>query len=130
VWGLLDFGDSARSATVDFSDTDAWVKADGVYKPAESEDSLAARAAVLDGIITGAITRDSNGAATSASVEWPDGATGTYTADTVSTTFPGAVDAYHVTHVLDGTTKTFTQPAVTRDPYTGAVTNRPAITVA
>ena len=82
-----------------------------------------------DLLITGTITRDANGAATSAPVTWPDGVTGTYTADTVSTAFPGAVDAYHITYA-GSTTKTFTQPAVTRDAATGAVTNAPAITVA
>lgn len=86
-------------------------------------------AANPDTIVTGTITRDSNGAATSAGVTWPDGTTGTYTADTVSTAFPGAVDAYHVTYGSP-VTKTYTQPAVTRDPSTGAVTNRPALTVA
>lgn len=80
-------------------------------------------------LIVGAITRDSNGAATSAPVLWPDAATGTYTATTVSTAFPGAVDAYTITHVLGGTTLTYTQPAVTRNAN-GAVTNRPEITVA
>lgn len=81
-----------------------------------------------DALITGAITRDSNGAATSAPVTWPDGAPGTYTADTVSTAFPGAVDAYHITYGSP-VTKTITQPAVTRDSTTGAVTNAPAMVV-
>jgi hypothetical protein len=83
----------------------------------------------LDALIVGAVTRDTNGAATSAGVIWPDGATGAYTATTVSTAFPGAVDAYTVTYV-GSTTKTVTQPAVTRDSTTGAVTTRPAMTVA
>jgi hypothetical protein len=86
-------------------------------------------AANPDTIIVGTITRDGNGAATSAGVVWPDGTTGTYTADTVSTAFPGAVDAYHITYA-GATTKTYTQTAVTRDATTGAVTVRPAITVA
>jgi uncharacterized protein DUF5907 len=81
----------------------------------------------LDALITGVITRDSNGAATSAGVVWPDGVTGTYTATTVSTTFPGAVDAYAVTY-SGTTTKTVSQPAVTRGS-SGAVTNRPAMVV-
>lgn len=87
-------------------------------------------AALLDPIIVGAITRDANGAATAASVAWPDGATGAYTALVVSTAFPGSVDSYRVTHVLGGVTTTYTQPTITRDASTGAVTNRPAITVA
>lgn len=81
-----------------------------------------------DLLISGPITRDGNGAATSAPVLWPDGTVGTYTADTVSSAFPGAVDAYHVTYGSPAS-KTYTQPAVTRDA-TGAVTNRPALTVA
>lgn len=74
-------------------------------------------------------TRDANEAITTASVIWPDGATGTFTTDTASSAFPGAIDAYHVTHVLNGTTKTVTQPAVTRDAG-GAVTAQPALVVA
>lgn len=74
-------------------------------------------------------TRDANEAITTASVVWPDGATGTFTTDTASTAFPGAIDAYHVTHVLAGVTKTVTQSAVTRDAG-GAVTAQPALTVA
>jgi hypothetical protein len=81
-----------------------------------------------DLIITGTITRDANGAATSAPVTWPDGTPGTYTADTVSTAFPGAVDAYHITYGSPPS-NTYTQPAITRDPATGAATNVPAITV-
>lgn len=79
-------------------------------------------------LISGTVTRDDNGAATSAPVTWPDGTSGTYTADTVSEDFPGAVDAYHITYG-DPATKTYTQPAVTRDPATGAPTAVPAIAV-
>lgn len=84
-------------------------------------------AANPDNLVSGTITRDSNGAALSASVTWPDGTTGTYTADTVSSTFPGAVDAYHITYGSP-VTMTVTQPAVTRSS-SGAVTNRPALVV-
>ena len=73
------------------------------------------------------ITRDANGAATAGTVVWPDGTAGVYTADTLSTAFPGAVDAYHITYV-GGTTKTVTQPAVTRNSV-GAVTAQPNLTV-
>lgn len=83
----------------------------------------------LDALITGAITRDSNGAATAAGVIWPDGTSGAYASTTVSTAFPGAVDAYTVTYI-GSTTKTVTQSAITRDSTTGAVTTRPAMTVA
>ena len=81
-----------------------------------------------DLLIAGTITRNSNGAATSAPVVWPDGSPGTYTATTLSSAFPGAVDAYTITYGSP-VTKTFTQPAVTRDAN-GAVTACPAITVA
>lgn len=74
-------------------------------------------------------TRDSNEAITTASIVWPDGSTGTFTADTLSTAFPGAIDAWHATYVTGGITKTVTQPAVTRDSN-GAVTAQPTITIA
>lgn len=78
-------------------------------------------------LFSGAVTRDSDGAAISATVEWPDGVAGVYSG-TASTSFPGAVDGYTVTRT--GTpVLTYTQPSVTRDPTTGAVTNRPPITV-
>jgi hypothetical protein len=80
-----------------------------------------------DALITGSLTRDANGAVTSAPVTWPDGSPGTFTADTVSSAFPGAVDAYHITYGSP-VTKTYTQPAITRDS-TGAATNVPAIVV-
>jgi hypothetical protein len=82
----------------------------------------------LDALISGAITRNSSGAATNANVIWPDSTTGVYTATTVSTAFPGAVDAYTITYV-GATTKTATQPTVTRDSATGAVVNRPAMII-
>lgn len=81
----------------------------------------------IDQLIVGTITRDSNNAVTSAPVIWPDGTVGTYTADTVSVSFPGVVDAYHVTYGSP-VTKTFTQPVVTRNA-SGAVTSLPAIVV-
>jgi hypothetical protein len=72
-------------------------------------------------------TRDANGAIISADIVWPDGVTGTFTTDTTSTAFPGAIDAWHATYA--GTpTKLITQPAVTRD-VNGAVTAQPAITI-
>jgi hypothetical protein len=90
--------------------------------------TMDALAAVPDALIAGVIARDANGAATSAPVAWPDGTPGIYTATSVSAAFPGAVDAYTITYGAP-VQKTYTQPAVTRDPTTGAVTNRPAITV-
>jgi hypothetical protein len=70
-----------------------------------------------------AITRNTSEAATSATVAWPDGTAGAYTADVLSSAFPGAVDAYHVTY----SGHTVTQPQVTRDA-SGAVTAQPALT--
>lgn len=81
----------------------------------------------LDEIIVGTITRDSNGAPTSAPVVWPNGIQGVYTALVISTAFPSAVDSYQVTY-LSSTPKTFTQPLVTRDAN-GAIINVPAIVV-
>lgn len=78
-----------------------------------------------DMLIVGPITRDANDAAISGAVVWPDGTAGVYTADLVSTAFPGAVDAYHITYA-GAAPLTFTQPAVTRNGN-GAVTNRPAM---
>jgi hypothetical protein len=82
-----------------------------------------------DVLIAGAVTRDSNGAATSAPVQWPDGSPGTYTALVVSTAFPGAVDSYQITYGSP-VTKTYTQPTITRDAATGAAAAVPAVTVA
>jgi hypothetical protein len=74
-------------------------------------------------------TRDANEAITTASVVWPDGSTGTFTTDTASTAFPGAIDAYHVTYIpASGPTKTIAQTAVTRDGA-GAVTAQPGLVV-
>lgn len=72
----------------------------------------------------GAVTRDGNGAPTSAVVEWPDGTAGTYSG-TASVTFPGAISSYTITYA--GTpTVTITQPTVTRDAA-GNITNRPPL---
>lgn len=98
--------------------------ADANYAPVGLLGQLAANP---DQIAVGTITRSASGAATSFGVVWPDGATGTFTG-TESTSFPGAIDAYTVTHVLSGVTTTYTQPALTRDA-SGAVTARPGITV-
>jgi hypothetical protein len=83
-----------------------------------------ALAAVPDALIFDAtITRDSNGAVTSADVLWPDGTAGTFTG-TPSSAFPGALDGYAITYGA----LTYTQPTMTRDSN-GAVIARPAITV-
>jgi len=72
-----------------------------------------------------AITRDANEVVTSATVKWPDGSGGTFTATTVNSTW-FAVDAFTITHTLSS--KTVTQAAVTRDGG-GGVTVKPALTV-
>lgn len=71
------------------------------------------------------VTRDAAGVATSATVKWPDGSAGTFTATTINSVW-SAVDAYTITHTDSG--KTVTQAAVTRDG-SGAVTVKPALTV-
>ncbi len=107
--------------------TNAWWSAIGAVRSGTYVQYIAL-AGDPDLLITGAITRDANDAATSAPVTWPDGTPGVYTATTVSAAFPGAVDAYTVTYGSPAT-RTYTQPAVTRNAN-GAVTTRPAITVA
>lgn len=72
-------------------------------------------------LIVGAITL-TDGAPTSAAVVWPDGTAGVFTG-TPSPTFPGSLDSYTITY---GTTRTYTQPTVTRDA-SGTITNQPAI---
>lgn len=94
--------------------------------------ALVALARDPESLFGGAVTRDANGAPTSAVVKWPGGPDGTYIdgnySGVASTSFPGSVNSYTITRI--GTpTKTFTQPAVTRDATTGLVTNRPPITV-
>lgn len=88
--------------------------------------ALVALAAVPDALFSGAVTRDGNGAPTSASVTWPDGVVGVYSG-TPSGTWAGAISAYTITRATTPT-KTYTQPAVTRDTN-GYISNRPAITV-
>lgn len=75
----------------------------------------------------GAITRDADGAPTSADAVWPDGTAGLYTG-TPSTAFPGLIDSYTITYGSPALI-TYTQPAVTRNAA-GDLTNRPAITAA
>jgi hypothetical protein len=129
---------TTTSVTNNYGEASGWVEAgtylrtiDGKTQRVEAVEgfsrALAIAAANPDALIVGAITRNSDGAATSAPVVWPDGTAGTYTATVMSTAFPGSVDAYTITYAGD-TTKTYTQPTVTRDSN-GAVTNRPAITV-
>jgi hypothetical protein len=87
-----------------------------------SAQSRLAWAANPDVLVFGTLTRNGNGVVTSATVTWPDGVTGTYTA-TVDGTY-GTVVSYVITY---GST-TYTQPTMTLDAN-GFVTTRPAITV-
>ena len=73
-------------------------------------------------------SRDGNEAIITAAIQWPDGTGGTFTTDTASTLFPGAIDAYHVTYGAPTVFHTYTQPLVTRDAG-GAVTAQPQIVV-
>lgn len=75
-----------------------------------------------DALIVGPIIRNSDGIAMSAGVVWPDGITGTYTATVLD---DDGVLAYTVTKG----SATYTQPTMTRDSSSGAIVDRPAITV-
>lgn len=78
-----------------------------------------------DLLVTGAVTLDANDLITAAAVVWPDGSPGTMTI--TSRDANGAVLAYNITYGSP-VTKTFTQPAITRNAN-GAATNVPAIVV-
>jgi hypothetical protein len=71
--------------------------------------------------------RDVNGALIRADVRWPDKVLGEFIADTLSTSFPGAVDAWHVTY-LSTPPLTITQPAYTRNAM-GAVVIQPDLII-
>ena len=73
-----------------------------------------------------AITYDSDGVVTTATVKWPDASAGTFTTTTKDATHI-AINAYTISHTDSG--KTVTQAAVTRNSD-GAVTTKPALTVA
>ena len=73
------------------------------------------------------VTRNVNNVITTASIVWPDGATGTLTTDIINTTF-NTINAWHATHILNGVTKTVTQTAVTRNS-SGAVIAQPVLTI-
>lgn len=74
-------------------------------------------------LITGAITVDGNDQITTAAVVWPDGTPGTLTVTARHAT--GAINAYTITYGAP-VTKTFVQPAITRNSN-GAATNVPQI---
>jgi len=71
------------------------------------------------------ITRDVDGRITSATVKWPDGSSGVFTATNWNATHE-VYDGYTITHA--DSSKTVTQAAVTRNAE-GAVTIKPALTV-
>ena len=75
-----------------------------------------------------AISFDADGVVTTATVKWPDGSAGVFTATATDATWL-AVNSYTISHTDSG--KTVTQSAVTtRDATTGDVTAKPALTVA
>ncbi len=78
-----------------------------------------------DGYELTAITYDSDGVVTTATVLWPDGSAGTFTTVTKNATFL-TIDAFTVTHTTSG--KTITQALVTRSA-SGQVTVKPALTI-
>ena len=71
-------------------------------------------------------TVDGVGRTTSATLKWPDGSGGTFTATDFNATF-GSYDGWTKSHTVSG--KTVTQAAYTRNGI-GAITNKPALTVA
>lgn len=71
------------------------------------------------------LTRDATGVVTSATVKWPDGSAGVFTATTINTTY-AAIDAYTITYVARN--RMVTQAAVTRNSF-GDVITKPALTV-
>jgi hypothetical protein len=115
AWRTVGFGGAEQGTTTNpATGSDDWLKAWA--------------ATVADNGAVGAITVDGDGVATSFTARWPDGTSGTFTATTINATWL-TVDAWTLTY-QGATTKTVTQPAVTRDPTTGAVTDQPALTVA
>jgi hypothetical protein len=78
-----------------------------------------------DTLVAGAVTVDGNNLVTSAAVVWPNGTPGTLTI--TSRDANNAVLAYNITYGSP-VTKTFTQPAITRNAA-GAATNVPQIVV-
>lgn len=96
------------------------------YVPYDKLTLLAAAQPIL--MAKDTITRNSDGAAISYAVAWPDGARGVYTG-VASTAKPAFIESYKITHILNGYSTTYTQPAMTLNAN-GFVTNRPQITVA
>lgn len=75
-----------------------------------------------------AAVNNSNGLMTSGDIEWPDGATGTYTVDAIDTG-TGNANAWHATYRnQQGVSFRITQPLMTRDS-SGAISVQPDITI-
>lgn len=85
--------------------------------------------ALVQAFTLSSATRDANEAIVTATIVWPDGHAGAFKTDIASTSFPGAIDAWHATYVFGSLTKTITQTQVTRDAG-GAVTAQPALKIA
>ncbi len=85
------------------------------------------QAAAPEAMMVGAIVRDAAGAVTHATVTWPDGTAGLFTG-VPSTEVPGALDAYTVSYESTPV-RVYRQLPVARDPDTGAVVDRPSITI-
>jgi hypothetical protein len=111
--------------------TGTQIAADGAltstYGPVAGSDSWLKTWAnnVIENAVT--IIRNADGVPASASVKWPNGITGTFTATLINTLYQ-AVDAYTLTYD-DTPVKVITQSAVTRDS-SGAVVMQPDRSVA
>ena len=79
-----------------------------------------------DALVVGAITRNEDGLILSAPVVWPDGSEGIFSVDSIGEL--NTSDSYHVTHVDDSGTHTYTQPEIIRDA-SGIATEIPGIIV-
>ena len=117
TWSTLSGKPTVIAAGADQAAARNAVQALGLIEAAKSPELL----------FSGSITRNSDNAITSAAVVWPDGTVGTFTTTSLSTSFPGAIDAYNITYGSP-VTKTFSQPAVTRNSNGGTV-NVPGIVV-
>lgn len=107
-----------------------WGSPANLTGPAGPSDNAVYRslAAEPEQLFSGGNTRTAAGQVKTAEVLWPDGTPGEFKVTGWSADFAGAIDAYTVTYG-NPATRTYTQPQVTRNPSTGVVTNRPAITV-
>lgn len=94
-----------------------------------SEDSVILGWAYSNAFALVSATRDADGAITTATIQWPSGATGVYTTDTKDATNKFLANAWHATYVDGATTKTVTQALMTRDAQ-GRILTQPPITIA